>query len=393
MPANTSEETNAGDVGIATTDYNTKTKEKNGAYYQEIDLNLKIPIIDLSWDEQKVVGAIMQAAKDGGPGFFYLINHGVPPTVLDNAIEYARLFFTLPPRLKDEIHERFSAIVPNTDSKENVQLENGGCKGYAACGEKGGYKKDEATDSRPSHEKPTMQMNQREILTHRFPEIHELLKHGKSYGSEYPTFFAKNLWPKEEWFNTNSSSSSNSKSNLSFRSAVELYFDSTRALASKMHHLFAKGLKTSVFPDDLGMCTFNIAHYPIGLSGVGITEHTDWNSCTLLYNSYLNDDGSRVEDLEKVNKNPALEVYYKNRWVGVPHIPNAIIVNQGEMLSRLSSGRLKAPLHRVIASNIEHHRYTLICFWAPNYDVELPALRESGPVLAGEHYLKRQQML
>ena len=393
MPANTSQNKHTSNVGIDTTDHNMEKKEKNSTYYKTIDLDLEIPIIDLSWNEQKVVDAIMQAADDGGPGFFYLINHGIAPTILDATIQYARHFLSLPQELKDEIHERFSNVVGNIGTKDNVKLVHGGCKGYAACGEKGGYKKDEATDSRPSHEKPTMQMNLRETLTHRFPEMDELLKHGKTYGSKYPTFFAKNLWPKEEWFNIARSFSSTSKSKPSFRSDIELYFNSMRALASRMHHLFAKGLKTSVFPHDLGMCTFNIAHYPIGLNGVGITEHTDWEACTLLYNSYLNDDGSKVENLAEINKNPALEVYYKNRWVGVPHIPNAIIVNQGEMLSRWSGGRLKAPLHRVIANNVKHNRYTLISFWAPNYDVELPALGESGPILAGKHYMKREKML
>ena len=34
----------------------------------------------------------------------------------------------------------------------------------------------------------------------------------------------------------------------------------------------------------------------------------------------------------------------------MPHIPGAIILNQGEMLSRLSGGKFKAPVHRVKAN-------------------------------------------
>ena len=35
----------------------------------------------------------------------------------------------------------------------------------------------------------------------------------------------------------------------------------------------------------------------------------------------------------------------------VPHLPGTIIVNQGEMLSRFSQGKFRAPVHRVSAKH------------------------------------------
>ena len=73
----------------------------------------------------------------------------------------------------------------------------------------------------------------------------------------------------------------------------------------------------------------------------------------------------------------------------VPHIPGSIIVNQGEMLSRFSNGSLPAPVHRVKANNAEE-RYSLVSFWAPNFETILPSLEaKTGSLLSGEYYLKR----
>ena len=35
----------------------------------------------------------------------------------------------------------------------------------------------------------------------------------------------------------------------------------------------------------------------------------------------------------------------------MPHLPGTIIVNQGEMLSRFSQGKFRAPVHRVSAKH------------------------------------------
>ena len=42
-----------------------------------------IPKVSLEWSEDKIIKTISQAAKSGGPGFFYLENHGINSSVFE----------------------------------------------------------------------------------------------------------------------------------------------------------------------------------------------------------------------------------------------------------------------------------------------------------------------
>ena len=42
-----------------------------------------IPKVSLEWSEDKIIKTISQAAKSGGPGFFYLENHGIDSSVFE----------------------------------------------------------------------------------------------------------------------------------------------------------------------------------------------------------------------------------------------------------------------------------------------------------------------
>ena len=89
-----------------------------------------------------------------------------------------------------------------------------------------------------------------------------------------------------------------------------------------------------------------------------------------------------------------LEAWYKDHWISVPHIPGSIILNQGEMLSRISGGKfLKAPVHRVRANTERQERYSLVGFWGPNYEYLIPDGEDGEKILTGEYYLKRNALL
>ena len=45
--------------------------------------DISIPQVDLSWTEDKIISTISQAAKSGGPGFFYIKNHGISVSVFE----------------------------------------------------------------------------------------------------------------------------------------------------------------------------------------------------------------------------------------------------------------------------------------------------------------------
>ena len=58
-----------------------------------------------------------------------------------------------------------------------------------------------------------------------------------------------------------------------------------------------------------------------------------------------------------------------------------------------SNGKFQAPVHRVAAKHA-YDRYSLVSFWAPNYDTLLPNPKtEPKYVLSGEYYMMRNNMI
>ena len=93
-------------------------------------------------------------------------------------------------------------------------------------------------------------------------------------------------------------------------------------------------------------------------------EHEDINLITLLI-------GASAEGLEVLNK--------KGEWVPVTALPDHIIVNVGDMLQRLTNGRLKSTTHRVVNPPREHWhmpRYSIPFFLHPRSDMRLDALSQ-----------------
>lgn len=91
-------------------------------------------------------------------------------------------------------------------------------------------------------------------------------------------------------------------------------------------------------------------------------EHEDINLITLLI-------GASAEGLEVLNK--------KGEWVPVTALPDHIIVNVGDMLQRLTNGRLKSTTHRVVNPPREQWhmpRYSIPFFLHPRSDMRLDAL-------------------
>eukprot|EP00927_Polykrikos_kofoidii_P086906 TRINITY_DN9875_c2_g1_i1.p1 TRINITY_DN9875_c2_g1~~TRINITY_DN9875_c2_g1_i1.p1 ORF type:complete len:472 (+),score=77.18 TRINITY_DN9875_c2_g1_i1:74-1489(+) len=433
-----------------------------------------VPRVDLSQPHAAVAESLRHAVDADGPGFFYLVNHGIAPAIFDEVIREAHRFYRLPARRKLEI----SAVGYGGGEKPT--------KGYVPPRVKGAYAKD-SSDVRPGQEKASVKLNTRETLSFRFPE-EETVKEDMYY-ADYNRFLTElddkanraATWIASDSGSNSSSGSSSSGSGTTdasaelrhphnrpvptskvaaaarrfflpnqwpnqeefpqFRAAVERYFDEMTNLANTMFKLFSEFVElhtnagsgssslgsadggmapqalnssAELMPHDKGMVTFNLVRYPPSKAEeheFGIADHTDWELFTLLYPVYLHSNhvdscGAQhggvgdYSDCSWNDRNPnidpntgvaftGLEVWFQDRWMAVPHLPGAIIVNQGEMLFRMSQGRAKAPVHRVLAKN-DFERYSLISFWAPNYDMLLPDPDlPYGRVPAGEHYLKR----
>ncbi|MCT4665322.1 MAG: isopenicillin N synthase family oxygenase [Flavobacteriales bacterium] len=115
-------------------------------------------------------------------------------------------------------------------------------------------------------------------------------------------------------------------------------------------------------------------------------QHEDINLITLLM-------GASADGLQVLNKN--------NEWVGVTSIENHIVVNVGDMLQRLTNGKLKSTTHRVVNPPKEQWgqpRYSIPFFLHPTSDTSLYCLEscidENNPkqfedMTAGEYLTER----
>lgn len=83
---------------------------------------------------------------------------------------------------------------------------------------------------------------------------------------------------------------------------------------------------------------------------------------------------------------PGLQVLIGDEFKSVKPVPNAFVINIGDMLSRISNYILKATLHRVI--DIGDDRYSSPFFFEPHYAAVIPSSimdLESLKVLTLDH--------
>jgi len=152
------------------------------------------------------------------------------------------------------------------------------------------------------------------------------------------------------------------------------------------------GLDEQYFDDKIhnGNSILRPIHYPPitaePKSAVRAGQHEDINLITLLI-------GASAEGLQVLNK--------QGEWVDVTALPDHIVVNVGDMLQRLTNGKLKSTTHRVINPPREKWhtpRYSIPFFLHPRSEMRLdclPACVPAGtsplwePISAGEYLEQR----
>ncbi|KAL3469785.1 hypothetical protein BJX99DRAFT_64278 [Aspergillus californicus] len=270
---------------------------------------IQIPVIDISGyfqnDETRtteIITALQSACKD--PGFFQITGHSVPAQLRAQTLDKLQGFFSLPENIKKQVHRSQSECL----------------RGYEVVGEQ----KLEAALGGDQ-------------------------KEGFMIGPELPP--GRFLQGPNQWLEENVCPG--------FRETFMEYFDEVHKLSKLMFRLLALslGLEERYFDDfvasrdSITMCR---AHrYPpttqeIAARTRGIGAHTDFGALTLLLQ-------------DKVG---GLEVYYEpnDTWYPVAYVPDAYVVNIGDMMERWTNNRYKSTRHRVISPVSNQDRYSIAFF-------------------------------
>lgn len=257
-------------------------------------------------------------------GFAIIADHGIPDELIHRAEEKAKAFFALP----DEVKRRYHIA------------GGGGARGYTPFGI-------ETAKGAKSHDLKEFWHVGRELPT----------------GHPFRGHMPDNVWPEEvESFHD---------------TFLDLYetFDRTglkilRAIARYLD------IDEDYFVDTVrdGNSVMRLLHYPPieGEPGshVRAGAHEDINTITLLL-------GAEEAGLELLNS--------EGRWMPVSPKPGELVVNIGDMLQRLTNGRLKSTSHRVVNPPPERYgfsRYSMPYFLHFRSDFLIEAL--PGTVPPGE---------
>jgi isopenicillin N synthase-like dioxygenase len=257
-------------------------------------------------------------------GFAIVRDHGIPQDLIDRAEELSKKFFALP-----------------EDSKRKYLIAgSGGARGYTAFGV------ETAKGAQAFDLKEFWHVGRELPAGHAFRDV-----------------MADNVWPEEiEGFR---------------ETFLELY-DAFDEAGLKVLRAIARYLKVDedYFTDTVrdGNSVMRLLHYPAQDEPTGnhirAGAHEDINTITLLI-------GAEEAGLELKTKD--------GRWLPVSPKPGELVVNIGDMLQRLTNGRLRSTSHRVVnpaPDRASHARYSMPFFLHFRPDFVIEALE--GTVPAGE---------
>ena len=275
---------------------------------------------------ERVIDEIRSACLS--TGFFQLLGHGVPKALQASVFRGAAKFFALPLDTKVALNAK----------------KNPGYRGYDIMASQS-YEADVLPD-----------------LKEGFFMGHDLsLDHHHVLAKRY--FAGPNAWPPTE-----------ALAPEDFQIPCERYHDAMMRLSELVLDLLAATMPHGPhafdgFRGPEPACPLRLLHYPptttaggsAGERQLGASAHTDFSCVTLL----LQDEHEGLEVLDEETED----------WVLVPPNPDAYVVNLGDMMSKMTQGRYKSGMHRVVNRN-RTDRYSIVFFHDGNLDCKLTALGE-----------------
>jgi isopenicillin N synthase-like dioxygenase len=261
-------------------------------------------------DTTAFVNQVGDALKD--IGFFALVNHGIPRSLIDETYLQCDAFFEL-----DEATKR-----------AYLRPEIGHQRGYTAFGV-------EHAKDNPA------------------PDLKEFWQTGRVHSPDGPTpTYPANIWPTEHV--------------EAFQPTAERLYASMEGLAQRLLEACSLYLgQEAKWLSDManeGNTIMRMIHYPpLGENtpegAVRSAAHEDINFITLLVTATA--DGLEVMD-------------HDGTWISVQGDQDAIIVDSGDMLQNLTNGLFKSTTHRVVnPKDSNTRRYSMPMFVHPRNEVDL----------------------
>uniref|UniRef100_A0A2C9W6X7 Fe2OG dioxygenase domain-containing protein n=1 Tax=Manihot esculenta TaxID=3983 RepID=A0A2C9W6X7_MANES len=164
---------------------------------------------------------------------------------------------------------------------------------------------------------------------------------------------------------------------LPFRDTLESYSSEVNTLAVDIIEQMAKvlGIRDEEMREMITegiMQTMRMNYYPPCPQPekvIGLTPHSD---------------GSGISILLQVNDVEGLQIMKDGNWIAVKPLPNAFVVNIGNILEIISNGTYRSILHRATV-NSQKERLSIVAFHSPRFDGDIsPAaslITEETPAL------------
>jgi isopenicillin N synthase-like dioxygenase len=285
-----------------------------------------LPVVDLRHSSGRLRESLREAAHE--VGFFYLIGHGVPETLLRRVLDAARKLFELPQADKDAV-----AMVRSPHFRGYTRLG-----GELTLGEVDWREQIDIGPERPSIGGP-----------------------GKP---DYLWLQGPNQWPAalpnlpgiiDEWDAALSSVA---------RTLLRHWAVSLGSPSDVFDAAFAETPATLI----------KIIRYPArAASQQGVGAHRDAGVLTLL----LAEPDSRGLQVRR-----GKGTHQNDGWIDVPPLEGAFIVNIGELLEVATGGYLRATEHRVNLRESAAERISVPFFFNPRLDAQIPVLSLPGELAA-----------
>ena len=281
-----------------------------------------LPLIDLRAPPEEVGGAIGDACR--AHGFFYIVGHGIDPS--------------LGPRLEDLSH-RFFGLPEETKQRFAMPLGGRAWRGWFPLG-------GELTSGRPDWK--------------------EGLYLGSELGDDHPRVRAgvplhgRNLLPGDDVL-------------PGFARTIAAWMAAVTALGHRVMEAIARSL---ALPEDYfarrytadPLILFRIFLYPSravpeGLDvRDGVGEHTDYGLLTLLRQDSVG----------------GLQVRTAAGWIEAPPIEDSFVCNIGDMLDRMTGGLYRSTPHRVRLNTSGRDRLSFPLFFDPDMAARIAPIRSAA---------------